>query len=355
MRVFTPESPYYTPLPRNSMDSLFKQLFSPFAQGMSSTFAVKKGCGGGKALTRFLLLHLDEYAARLEIPVSTVTHSYIPVDAPRDADDPEREFLVRLGNACHEVFGTKSPPYALTTIRDLLDEMVRDREFVFVVRGVDVMADYGVDFWDELGSLMLHTGRVHFLSIFYGDDTGIIDASAYGGFREYLTQNVVPFGELGRKDALYAIRRWGYTLDLSFTNEQREEIIKQSGGCPALIKAYCMAVSRQSKEASPEDHPLVVSAKKRLGLKDTDGGLLRKWREVLSEPEYRVMVLLYESRGDVDRSRIASALWGIESDERYSDGAITQAVRRIRKKLLAIPGEKARIRTVYGKGYRLEL
>ena len=105
----------------------------------------------------------------------------------------------------------------------------------------------------------------------------------------------------------------------------------------------------------PEDHPLVVSAKKRLGLKDTDGGLLRKWREVLSEPEYRVMVLLYESRGDVDRSRIASALWGIESDERYSDGAITQAVRRIRKKLLAIPEEKARIRTVYGKGYRLEL
>jgi DNA-binding winged helix-turn-helix (wHTH) protein len=355
MRVFTPESPYYAPLPRKTMNSLFKSLFGPFSRGMSSTFLVRRGCGGGSALTKFLLLHIDDYAKDCAVAVSTKTHRYVYVEAPRGENAGPEEFTLRL---CREYAGSAGmvdTPGSLPQFRDILEPEIRKKEIVFVVRGVNEMADYGKDFWSELSSLWFFTGRVHVLSIFYSDDLGSHIDRGFGSFAEHLTQSIVPFSGISEKDVSYSVRRWGYMLERTFSKREMNEISRLSMGCPALVKALCLASAQQQKGRPLKHHPLVVKKMGRIS-EDMSGDheLLEKCSRTMTSAEYRVMELLYGSDGVVYRSELAQALWGAGSENRYSDGAITQAIRRIRVKLEQLPDNGIRIRTMYGKGYALD-
>src|SRR5687768_16160101 len=79
--------------------------------------------------------------------------------------------------------------------------------------------------------------------------------------------------------------------------------------------------------------------------------LLRQGREVPLIPRYfDLLVLLVERRGEaVHRREIFAAVW---SDVVVSDGALSQAVRTLRRALGDDPREPVFIRTVSRHGYR---
>ena len=77
--------------------------------------------------------------------------------------------------------------------------------------------------------------------------------------------------------------------------------------------------------------------------------------EKFTEKELKVLFLLLKKNGKiVDRDEVADQIWGEDSVNKYSDWAIDQLFSRLRKKLevLAIGGEV--IKTVKGRGFRME-
>ena len=53
----------------------------------------------------------------------------------------------------------------------------------------------------------------------------------------------------------------------------------------------------------------------------------------------------------VSREKVADVLWGTESEERYSDWAINQVIRRIRVKIGDVREDKKLIETIRGRGF----
>lgn len=352
MRVFTPGSPYYAPLPRDTMKSLFKRLFGPFSRGMSSTFLIQRDCGGANALTKYLLLHIDDYSKDCAIAVSSNTHRYVYVEVPRGRNAGPEEFTLRLCGQYAKSVEQANPPSSLLELRELLDHDLRKNEIVFVIRGVNEMADYGPEFWSEMSSLCFFTGRVHVLSMFYTDSLAMPFDAGFGNFTEFLSQNVVPFSGISEKDTLYSIRRWGYMLEHTFSKKEIKEIERISTGCPALIKALCLASAQRRTGIQLENHPLVVKKRERISEElPCYHKFFNECSRILTSGEIRVMRLLLRSEGIVFRSDLAQALWGVGQGNEFSEGALTQTIKRIRVKLENLPENRIRIRTVYGKGY----
>lgn len=77
---------------------------------------------------------------------------------------------------------------------------------------------------------------------------------------------------------------------------------------------------------------------------------------LFSDNEIKLLSLLRDKNGAcLSKDEIAVTLWGDEYIERYSEPAITQAVRRIRLKLLGLGVSRNVIKTAHGKGYVLKL
>lgn len=78
--------------------------------------------------------------------------------------------------------------------------------------------------------------------------------------------------------------------------------------------------------------------------------------ETLTRLEYRLMTLLFENAGRiVDKYRLVSDVWGEDYIDRVDDARIEKLVSRLRQKVEPNPSEPQFIKTVRGRGYRLEL
>lgn len=53
----------------------------------------------------------------------------------------------------------------------------------------------------------------------------------------------------------------------------------------------------------------------------------------------------------ISREKVADVLWGVESEDKYSDWAINQVIRRIRVKIGDVREDKKLIETIRGKGF----
>lgn len=75
----------------------------------------------------------------------------------------------------------------------------------------------------------------------------------------------------------------------------------------------------------------------------------------LSVPQFRLLYLLYQNRGQVvSRDNLVAAVWGDEEAEGVSEEAVDALVRRLRDRLAAIDPHHAFIITVRGHGLRLD-
>ena len=76
--------------------------------------------------------------------------------------------------------------------------------------------------------------------------------------------------------------------------------------------------------------------------------------QFLSDQEAAVLGLLWQKRGEpVSREEISEAIWGKSAEEKYSDWAINQLVRRLRVKIGDVGEERRLIETRREKGFCL--
>ena len=81
--------------------------------------------------------------------------------------------------------------------------------------------------------------------------------------------------------------------------------------------------------------------------------ILKGQRISLKAKEYALMKCLYEHKNTiVSKDRLFEEVWG---DTFYSDGTLNVHIRKLREKLEEDPNEPKYIKTVWGKGYILEL
>lgn len=74
---------------------------------------------------------------------------------------------------------------------------------------------------------------------------------------------------------------------------------------------------------------------------------------MFTRKEHRVFKTLLEHKGEVvPRDIIAQSVWPIRTDQHYSDWAIDQLIKRLRKKLVELSLSSEYIHAVRGKGYR---
>lgn len=356
MRVLSPGSLYYYPLTRETIQDLFVGLFSPFTRAQSSTFSVKSGFGGGGALTKFMILHVDDLARESGVPVSSETHGYVYVDPVELSTLSKEGFFRLLMERTRKSLNMQSASTDFSSFAEDIREAAGGLEIVFVLRGINRMPFLERSSWSMIRSLWIPSGRVHYLFIEYSKNGQSVPDERFRGIDDLTSQNITRFATLQERDISYSIDRWGYVLERKFSREERQEITAVSRGYPALIKACCLARARMEKEESLENDQHVSQVVGRVfGGQFLDPDTRRKVEQVLSPGEFRVFLRLTENPGDiVYRDEIASVLWPSDSTSNFSDNAISQMVRRLRSKLLK-EGCNVRISTVYGKGYVCEI
>ena len=358
MKVFKKGLPYYYPLTGRTIHHLFSELFSPFAHGQSSTFVVKRGFGGGRALVKFFIHEIDELASSLNLSVSTDTHTYVYVD-PNLAEERSSEAYEKL---VLESMARSIPEFpAVSRVSDVFDlvwKHLEKKELVIVIAGMNYLEGVDRQGWSRVRALQVYPEKVHFLFVLYEDGPLPCNDPRFSSLQPLMKENVIRFDHLSREDIEYSIDRWAYTLECSFNEDERSDIRLISRGRPLVLKACCFAMAemhRKSRKTSLEDHPYVKGITKvdvpiPLGSNDSH----RLLSEKLSEAEYGVFMRLLSSNGGiVGRDDMARIVWG-DGLSGYSDAALTQLVRRIKEKLTTYRVNEFEISGVYGKGYKLE-
>jgi len=365
MRPFIKGAPYYFPLSERTIVSLFERIFTPFMTGMSSTIVMRKGFGGGKALTRFMIDHVDDLSEKTGIPVSTATHQYVYLDPD---SLPERSVDAFFRLALQELYPARTKQtyvlsrhdtHPLESVRLVLADAIRTKHVIFVIRGVNYLEFAEASFWANVRSFASFPQRVDFMFIVYDGAKISLSDGRFDRIRDVLSQNCVRLDMLSPHDVNYSIERWGYMLERKFTSSERQDISRASHGFPSLIKPCCLLVAQGVLSKDLKRHPDIIMGLKKAGFmrkiptmtpskKGAEGKVLRG-------KEQEVYEYLRKHAGKiVTRTTLASIMWPEELPEIYSEGAITNIMSRVRKGIAENSVGKQSIRTVYGKGYVLE-
>lgn len=354
--------PYYPPLTEPTMRKIFSSVFGPFSFGQSSTFLVARGFGGGRALLRFLLLNVDEYARKCNLHVSSATHAYVYVepDLLREESAEAYEKLV-FSSVGDVVSGEKSlRSYDINSLQKLIWQFIEKKEIVIVFAGMSFLSFTDRRLWSRIRHLKVYPERVHFLFVVYDGGPVSMDDSRFGRIKDIMIQNVLRIYHLSSKDIEYSIDRWAYALGCVFTGRERKEIRRMSLGRPSLLKANCFAVAKNKARKLRADSSIYPNTpffrmNRAIYLCENESSLISgKILEQLSIRECEVLRELIHANGKtVARHEIASFFWETEGKP-ISDGAITQLICRLRKKLKSLKAMNIKIASVYGCGYRLE-
>lgn len=352
MRYVTADSLYYCPLRRPTMERLFREIFTPFVQGESSTLVFRKGFGGGKALTKFMVDNVDDLAKSKGLQVSSRSHIFVYVDPDElDAQDKDSFWKLVFEEYC-KASQSKEKILTFASLRDDIRRVTAKRRgVVFVLRGINYLSFADESLWAKLNALLVPTHWVHFLFVVYEGSDISIKERRFHRIRHLLSQNMVRLEPLDADDVEYVIVRWGSFVGCDFSEDERAAIARVGMGYPSILKACCMAVVHDGVQNEEElrDHPEVRM------LLDRAQGKRGGSSKMFSDKENVVYLMLEGRRGSVvTKDEIAVVLWGRGYGEKYSESAIVQVIRRIRGKLAASSDRCCTICSVYGRGYVLE-
>lgn len=358
MKPFRKDRSYYFPLSEPTMDRQFSSLFSPFLRGQSSTFLVKRGFGGGRACIKFMLCNVDEFAEKCHLPVSNSTHTYVYVDPDLLEHQTASAYERLIFTSIFRKILSSEPITTLENVCKAIWSHLETKEMVIVLAGMNYLTFTQAPLWSRTHLLQVYPEKVHFLYVIYEGGPLRMCDERFRRIRNLLHQNVVRFDHLSMSDIEYSIDRWAYTLEYTFSEQQRKEIKTVSRGQPLFLKTCCFAmydISKNNKRIKLEDHPSVCSVQKyEHSFSLENSKLVHALSEVLSSKEYDVLMTFIDA-GDrvVSRDEVASSLWG-DDPEKYSDGAITQIVSRVNQKLCAVKACELSLRAVYRRGYKLQ-
>lgn len=376
MKRIDKKSPYYYPLTPKTTKELFKKVFGPVALGQSSTFRVAYRFGGAMTLIRFFISELNLLSKETDVNLSSDTCKVIILDPVELVDGTKLAYMEMLYHKLCESVGRKKKNVDMkyTGLLELINEEIADiaKEFtlIFIFRGIGYLEFAYSYFWGNIKNIKRATEnweKVNFLFVVYEESRYQIDDSRFSMIREHLFQNITEYNSITVEDVDFLIKRWGKVIGRDFTKKEVDAVKKVSEGYPYLIKYACLALQNSQKLKSP-----LVFLKNNAMVKDIrsliKGG--RKFefdletgnmavngvsvRYAFSPREYDVLVLLCENRGDVvDKDKIAEVIWPGEGAESYSDWAITQLIKRLRKKLTDVGVSRDTIKTVHGRGYMM--
>lgn len=366
---------YYYPLTKRTTEVFFKCLFNPLTKGESSTFRVAGRIGGGKALTDFMIRNVDELGKSVGINVLSTKFRFVYIDADHINKGSNLDyFLLIYSNICASLNVDEADLSSMTYhqvvsfVRNIVDKAIKKYNLIFILRGINYLEFSDRFLWSNVRSLRLDSQRVNFIFVVYDNAPLQIEDPRFERIYDLMIRNVVNFESINDKDIQYSIKRWEYILDTRFTSKEIAAITEVSKGNCFLLKSCCAALANKSGRVDPTQYLLCrneikdITRRKKLGshLKvDTSTGTIfvgnRNIGRVFSSSELKILLLLVKNRGlIVNKEDIADEIWGYEVSEKYSEGAITQLIWRIKKKLSAIEGVNTSITSVHGRGYILE-
>ncbi|MBN2101054.1 winged helix-turn-helix transcriptional regulator [Candidatus Dojkabacteria bacterium] len=378
MKRISRNSKYYYPLTEKTTNDIFRKIFRPLASGHNVTVRVAYRFGGGISLIRFLVSEVDKLAKSNKVNISTNDQKIIIIDPNEMSEDSKHSYMNLIYRKLLEKCCPGRKPKAFSSYSELLDEVRREvskcqkkYEIIFVLRGIGFLEFAYKFMWGNIRSLReadMNPSRVRFLFLVYEEAPYQMNSEKFALIRDLMKENIVEFGSLPSRDVDYLVTRWGYILDKKFTRDEQEAIKKVSRGYPYLIKYAAMSLENRpedvdlmeflNKNAVVQDIVSRLDGKKNFAFDPNTGDLFVEGVSVVhsfSPAEYNAVTLLAKMRGKlVSKEQIAEAIWPGESLENYSDWAITQLIKRLRKKLRSLGVEGDLIKTVHGRGYMLK-
>lgn len=375
MGELTIDGLYYYPLTRGTTEYLFKGLFNPLTKGESSTFYVASHIGGGKALTDFMVQHVDELGQSVGVNISSAGFRFVYIDTDHISNSTNLDYFLLIYSCICNVVGTDEADLSgmtyrqiVSIVRNLVVKVIQKYQLIFILRGVNYLEFSDSSLWSNIRSLRMNSQRVNFIFIVYGDAPLQIEDPRFERVYDLMIRNIVKFESLKEDDVQYSIKRWEYMLDAKFTREDISAIVEVGQGSCFLIKSCCSALANRPDQVDPMQYLLCrkemkdIIRRKNIGSQlkvDTSTGTIfvgnHNIGRIFSSSELKTLLLLVKNRGlIVNKEDIANEIWGYEVSEKYSEGAITQLIWRIKKKLSAIEGVSTCINSVHGRGYILE-
>jgi len=327
-------------------------------------------------LIRFFVSNLDLLAKETGIDLSSKECRSIILDPVELVDGTKQAYMEMLYHKLCKATGRKKKGKSrtYTEILELLNAEITDitkkYTLIFVIRGIGYLEFAYSHFWGNMKNLKKATKnweKVNFLFVVYEEAPYQIDDPRFSMIREHLFQNITEYNSVTAGDIDFLIKRWGKVFGRTFTKKEAAAVKKVCEGHPYLIKYACLALQN-----SPEKENPLAFIKNNAMVKDVlsliHGG--RKFefdlksgnmtvngvsvRYAFSPREYDVLVLFAENRGKImGKDKIAEVIWPGEGVASYSDWAITQLVKRLRKKLVDVGVSRDAIKTVHGRGYMM--
>jgi len=375
MRDPTVDCSYYCPLTKQTTRDIFRALFGPLARSESSTFRILGRIGGGKALTDFMMNHVDELGEDTNTPISSTTTKFVYVDIDHLNNGTNRAYISLLYNClCNSLNIKKSDLSDMTyqqvvsLVRNIVKKSIKKYNITFILRGINYLEFSDSFLWSNIRSLRVNSQKVNFIFVIYDNAPLCMEDPRFERIYDLMIRNVVKFGFIEEADVTYSIKRWEYILETRFTKEDIAAIAEVSQGNCFLIKSCCTALANRPAGVDPmqclscREDLKGITRRKKLGSQlkvDISTSTIfvgnKSIGRIFSPGELKVLLLLVKKRGlAVSKWDIAEELWEYEASEKYSEGAIVQIIWRLRKKLSAVDGVDASIISVRGSGYMFE-
>lgn len=379
MKKVSKDKKYYYPLTKKTVGKIFKQIIDPIEMGQSVTFRVGKKFGGAMTLLRFIIAELDDLAERYRSSLRSDKCVFMIIDND-DLSDPTKTGYMSLINVrLDEALGRKFDQDTHFSYAKLLDsaqkkmkELMKTKIVILVIRGIGFINFDDDFFWGNITSLdpgeKGYAHSLRFLFVAYKDAPAQIEDEKFRRIHHLLVQNIIDYNSITEEDVSYLISKWEYVLEHKFTIPEKRAIKKVSRSFPYIIKYACFALANIPKGVNPvsylesnvliRDLISVIDAENRLEINSKNGDIRVGGASMVyafSPMEYNVMMLLSDNSGKVvTKDAIAQVMWPGEKIESYSEWAITQLIKRLRRKLTSLGLTEDPIETVHGRGYLLK-
>lgn len=377
MKKIAKSSKFYYPLTEKTVNQRFKKIFGLLSRGQDVTFRVAKRFGGAMTLIRFMVSELDKLAKANKVKISTKTHKVVIIDTDDIADGNKLSYMLLFNQKLSEAGGGPledeglSYSEILPVIMKKIKRILETHDIIIVIRGPGFLEFANYYMWAKLKkmktALLENSERLRFLFVVYKEAPFQMGDERFGRISDYLSQNVIEYDSVSDEDVKYSIDRWEYLLDVEFTEKERRAIREISRGYPYLIKYACFALVNEPKGVNPEEYlqnnVLIrnvlseIDERKAVEVNVVSGDIRIGGDSVVylfTPMEYNVLMLMASSQGKlVSKDDIAEVMWPGESIESYSDWAISQLIKRLRKKLKSMGVSEKVIKTVHGRGYAM--
>jgi hypothetical protein len=375
VRNIDSSSKYYYPLTKKTINGIFEKVFKPLVAGRNVNFRVARKFGGAMTIIRFLVSEVEMLAENTGIDISKDDYKFIIMDPNDLIEGSKRAYMEMLYEKTCRELGVKlesvrdvTDSELFTLIKEILGKAAKEYNVIFILRGLGFL-EFGDQYlWGNLKNIRPKNepfNHVRFVFVTYLEAPYQVSDERFMLIQDFLSENIVDYNKISEEDIEYSIDRWQYVLEKKFNKKEKDAIKKVSNGYPYLLKYTSFALDNRPSNIEPEeflkrnalikDILSVIHGKKTLEINVESGDISVDGKSVVacfSPREYNVLMLLASKKDKiVDRDSIAQVVWPGESAEMYSDWAISQLIKRLRKKLEEKEVGSDCIKTIHGRGY----